>query len=379
MRVVFIGDGFHGEGNDSHLRALAESVDLTIYGCGEEPPEFSAFRELRPVRLRPGVGPRFWFYKHLDRALDADRPDVVHVLTEPWQLLALQTSRWARRSPGTAFVMHNSDRNWWTVPAGRRAARRVVARQTFARADGFVSESSGGVREAQQFGLTNGTVTAAVIMNPRDPDGFRPPLDDAARAAARARLGLPREGTGVGYLGRLSEEKGPILFVDAFQQAAARAERPIWAGVAGTGPLEQEVAGRAAGTSITCLGALDYPNQVASFLHAVDMLVMPSVRVGQWEEQAPRAVVEAMLSGCIVVGTPVGGIPEMLDGTGIVVDESTPAALADGILRAATDPAGSQLRRDARTRAIDVYSGRSAATSLVDIWERALLARRKHS
>ena len=378
MRVVFIGEWFHGEGNDSHLRALAESVDLTIYGTGD-PPEFSAFRELRPVRLSPGVGPRFWFYRDLDRGLDADRPDVVHVLTEPWQLLALQTSRWARRSPGTAFVMHNSDRNWWTVPAGKRLARRIVARQTFARADGFVSESSGGVREAEQFGLTNGTVTAAVIMNPRDPDAFRPPVDGAERKAARERLGLPREGTGVGYLGRLSEEKGPILFVDAFEHAAARAEQPLWAGVAGTGPQEGEVAARTAGTSINCLGSLDYPDQVATFLHAVDVLVMPSVRIGVWEEQAPRAVVEAMLSGCIVVGTPVGGIPEMLDGTGIVVDESTPSSLADGILRAATDEAASELPGAARTRAIDVYSGRSAARSLVDVWERALLARGKHT
>ncbi len=378
MRVVFIGGEFHGEGNDSHLRALAESVDLTIYGSGP-PPEFSAFRELRPVRLRPRVGPRLWFYKHLDRSLDADKPDVVHVLTEPWQLLAFQASRWARRSPETAFVMHNSDRNWWTVPAGRRVSRRLVARQTFARADGFVSESGGGVREAEQFGLTNGTVTAAVIMNPRDPDAFRPPLDGNERAAARERLGLPREGTGVGFLGRLSEEKGPMLFVDAFEQAASRTEQPLWAGVAGTGPLAHDVAGRAAGTSINCLGSLDYPDQVAMFLHAVDILVMPSVRIGQWEEQAPRAVVEAMLSGCIVVGTPVGGIPEMLDGTGIVVGESTPAALADGIVRAASDPAVSELRAAARTRAIDVYSGRSAATSLVDVWERALLARRKHT
>src|SRR5262249_18811515 len=216
------------------------------------------------------------------------------------------------------------------------------------------------------------------IMNPRDPHAFRPPVDGAERVAARERLGLPREGTGVGYLGRLSEEKGPILFVDAFEQASARSERPLWAGLAGTGPLEAEVAGRTAGTSINCLGALDYPDQVATLLRAVDILVMPSVRIGVWEEQAPRAVVEAMLSGCIVVGTPVGGIPEMLGGTGIVADDQTPAALGAGIVRAATEPAVAELRPAARQRAIDVYSGDSAADALLDVWKRARRARERN-
>src|SRR5262249_33734599 len=142
MRVVFIGDWFHDRGNDSHLRALAKSVDLTIYGTGLRP-DFAPSRALEPASLKAPLGPRFWFYRRLDEALDADAPEVVHVLTEPWQLLALQVARWATRSPRTAFVMHNSDRNWWTVGAARRAARRMVARQTFARADAFVSESSG--------------------------------------------------------------------------------------------------------------------------------------------------------------------------------------------------------------------------------------------
>jgi len=375
MRVVFIGDSFHGKGNDSHLRSVAEAVDLTIYGTGA-PPDFAAARDLQPVRLKAPVGPRLWFYKGLEQALDNDKPDVVHVLTEPWQLLALQTARWAGRSPDAAFVMHNSDRNWWAVPAGRRLARRIMARRTFARADGFVSESAGGVREAERFGLA-GAVAAAVIMNPRDPDSFRPPLDATERLAAREQLGLPRDGTGVGFLGRLSQEKGPLLFVDAFEYAVSRGGPPLWAAVAGSGPLARDVQQRAAGSSVDCLGSLEYPGDVATFLHAVDVLVMPSIRIGQWEEQAPRAIIEAMLSGCVVVGTPVGGIPEMLDGTGIVVGDTTPTALADGILRAASDPTVSELRDAARTRAIDVYSGESAAKSLVDVWERALERRKK--
>src|SRR5262245_54325716 len=114
MRVVFIGGWFHGEGDDCHLRKVAEMVELTVYGHHVTAPDglpepaprpdlcdFCPSRELTPVHVSVGVGPRLWFYRHLGQALDEDRPDVVHVLTEPWQLLALQASAWARRRPET--------------------------------------------------------------------------------------------------------------------------------------------------------------------------------------------------------------------------------------------------------------------------------------
>jgi len=390
MRVVFIGGWFHGKGDDFHLRELSREVELIVYGHQvggqngtvraaadhQDLCDFCAFRELEPVYPRVPRGPRLWYYRQLGHALDEDRPDVLHVLTEPWQLLALQASRWASRHPETALVMHNSDRNWWTVRRGRRFGRRLIARRTFSRADGFVSESTGGVREALELGVANGAVTQAVIMNPRSPSLFRPPVDGAERRAAREQLGLPLEGTGVAYLGRLSVEKGPLLFLEAFGQAASLSSAPLWAAVAGTGPQEAEVAAKA-GPHVFLLGAVKYPDDVATLLQAVDMLAMPSVRVGQWEEQAPRAVVEAMLSGCLVVGTPVGGIPEMLGKTGIVVADQTPAALADGIVRAASDPEVASLRASARTRAIEVYSSESAANALLQVWEQALDTRRK--
>jgi glycosyltransferase involved in cell wall biosynthesis len=374
MRVAFIGRWFQGDSNDGHLRALAGLVDLTVYGVHART-DFCASRELDSVDLTRRVGPRLWFYRRLEDALDADKPDVVHVLTEPWQLLAFQVARWARRHPETALVVHNSDRNWWTVSAGARIARRSLASKALARADGFVSESNGGLREAERFGLVDQAVTALVHMNPKDPDVFRPPLDDVERAAAREQLGLPRNGTGVGFLGRLSPEKGPLLFLDAFHRAAPQVGESLWAAVAGTGPLAGEVGARA-GSRVTCLGSLSYPAEVATFLRGIDTLVMPSIRTGRWEEQAPRALIEAMMSSCVVVGTPVGGIPEMVDSAGIVVSEAAASSLAEGIVQAASHPSASDLRKAARERAVEVYSGESVAKVLVDVWERALATRR---
>jgi glycosyltransferase involved in cell wall biosynthesis len=384
MRVVLIGQWFHGEGDDSHLRALAGMVDLTVYGNRNGarslsleaiPPDFCAYRELHSVRLTRRVGPRLSFYRHLEQALDADRPDVVHVLSEPWQLVAVQAARWAVRHPATALVVHSADRNWRAVSARRRLARSLFLRRTFGRADGFVSLSSGGVREAEWFGLPDGVVTAVVHNHPRSPEEFRPAADESERKAIRRQFGLPEDGTGVVFLGRLSKEKGPLLFLDAVEQARTSSDEPVWGAIAGEGPLQDEVVSRALASNVSYLGQMAFPSQVAALLRGVDILVIPSVRIDHWEEQGPRAAIEGLLSGCVVVGTPVGALPEMLEGAGVMAEGTDAACLAEAILRACQTRTPER-RAAARRRAIEAYSGESAARALVDVWECSLAARR---
>jgi glycosyltransferase involved in cell wall biosynthesis len=55
-------------------------------------------------------------------------------------------------------------------------------------------------------------------------------------------------------------------------------------------------------------------------------------------EGLPNAVCEAMLCGCLPVGTNVGGMSSAFGGTGILVPPGDPARLADGILKALAAP-----------------------------------------
>ena len=82
------------------------------------------------------------------------------------------------------------------------------------------------------------------------------------------------------------------------------------------------------------------------------------------------------MSSCPVVGTPVGGIPEMVDGTGIVVSEAAASSLAEGIIRAASTPRfrPPERREGAGRRGL---LAESVAKALVDVWERALATRRE--
>jgi glycosyltransferase involved in cell wall biosynthesis len=71
-------------------------------------------------------------------------------------------------------------------------------------------------------------------------------------------------------------------------------------------------------------------------------------------EGLPNVLCEAMLCGCIPVGSAVGGIPEIIGETGYVVDVPQPAAIAAGIRKALG--AGPEARRAARERITGRYT-----------------------
>lgn len=56
----------------------------------------------------------------------------------------------------------------------------------------------------------------------------------------------------------------------------------------------------------------------ADYLAASDFLCMPSLYEGM-----PISIIEAMASGCIPVCTPVGGMPEMIEGCGFLSEDTT--------------------------------------------------------
>ena len=143
------------------------------------------------------------------------------------------------------------------------------------------------------------------------------------------------------YVGRLSEEKG----VRALLEAAA--SLPHHLVVAGGGPLEQELRERYAGcNNIELLGMVG-SDRVAQLLSHARFSVMPS----RCYDNNPLGVIESLCSGTPVVGTPMGGIPELIDSaTGIVAADCTAQAIAAAITQAAAtewshDEIGSEARQ----------------------------------
>ena len=179
------------------------------------------------------------------------------------------------------------------------------------------------------------------------PNAVPAPRGQWSRTAARAELGLLGEGPVVGWIGRLSHEKGPDVFADAM----ARVPRLASVAVIGDGPMRRAVAERLrqAGVRAVFPGVLA---DASSLLPAFDVLVLSSRTEG-----TPMVLLEAMAAGTPIVATAVGGVPDVLTPEmARLVPAEDPSALADAIHDALSDRAGSAARADrAHARWSDQY------------------------
>jgi glycosyltransferase involved in cell wall biosynthesis len=166
----------------------------------------------------------------------------------------------------------------------------VVCRQSYFHALGL------GVSAGQLSCNPNGVDTEAFQPRPRPVDGLR------------ATLGIPAAHRVVGFLGRLSPEKGPEVFLRAALLAQAKLPDTHFVFV-GDGPLAPQLREAVARFRLEDRVHLaGMRRDVAATLNDMDVLVSSS-----HSEAMPLAVMEAMASGLPVVATRVGGIPDMID------------------------------------------------------------------
>lgn len=89
-------------------------------------------------------------------------------------------------------------------------------------------------------------------------------------------------------------------------------------------------------------------------------------------DRSPNSLIEAMACGKAVIGTAVGGIPTIMDQTGLLIQPNDPAAIVQAISVLTAD---TQLRetlgKEARTRAVTTLNNRVYARRIFELWKRA--------
>ena len=96
------------------------------------------------------------------------------------------------------------------------------------------------------------------------------------------------------------------------------------------------------------------PAKIPELINAATVVVVPS----RWEEAFGLVALEAAQMARPVVGTRVGGLPEVVrDGeTGLVVPKEDPVALADAMIRLLADPRrATAMGQNARRRALEHF------------------------
>jgi glycosyltransferase involved in cell wall biosynthesis len=171
------------------------------------------------------------------------------------------------------------------------------------------------------------------------------------------------------YVGRLSPEKGVEQLVEAWRQLG---DGPLELVIVGDGPLRERLA-RQPGGRIRLVGRLP-GEEVRRQMLAARALVLPSV----WYEGQPMVVLEALAAGLPVLGSDLGGVPELLAPLGRDW-LAAPGDVASWVaaLRALRDPERVEVA-SARARALyeRSYSTATAARALEGTYERAAASHR---
>ena len=164
-----------------------------------------------------------------------------------------------------------------------------------------------------------------LVYNAIESDGAESPT---GAAGVRERHGVPARDRVVGVIGRLSPEKGQLVFLNALR-IARRSCPDVTALLIGEGEdqalLERYCRDHELASRVVFTG---YRENVAEYFQALDLLVLPSMSEG-----LPNVVLEAMSFGVPVLATRVGGVPEIIgNDNGVMVPAGDAEALAKNMV-----------------------------------------------
>ncbi len=353
-----------------------------------------------PVRLTPGrtlasakwlANPLFYLWAGLavTRAARRAGADVIHAQNKH-SLIPARLAGWLLRRPvfltirdgsiidAAPLCLHHHDRRppdcgvrklwrecseeYFTlyVKNPRRKLRSKLAflyfwldaglKQRFLRrVDGVIGVSEGILGVYRRSGLLEGVGSVHAIPNVPP---AAPPAPAHEVEALRERFGL-RGHRVVLYVGKFSPGKGTADLVAAAPEVVREFPDALFLFV-GEGTLE------AGDSHVRRVGPL--PNrEVLALYPLADVVVVPSVI----PDALSRVILEAMAAGRPVVGTRVGGTPELvIDGkTGLLIERRAPAQLARAIATLLRDEA---LRASLGARARRHVTERFGADDSVD-------------
>jgi len=226
-------------------------------------------------------------------------------------------ARHVSRILGLPYVVkaHGTDVN----VTARSAAIQPLIRQTLRDARATIAVSRPMVDKLVHLGANRDRVV--YVPNGVDRRIFYP----RSRSETRRVLGLPRNGKILLFVGRLEREKGLEELVIAYRDLMRKSETPISLLILGEGSFRESLAQQTKTLPHVSLVGNVPPENVALYLGAANLLVLPS-----WAEGTPNVVLEALACGRPIVASHVGGIPDVVrpDRTGLLVPPRNPHTLA---------------------------------------------------
>ncbi len=213
-----------------------------------------------------------------------------------------------------------------------------VQRRALRRAEAVIAVSRPLVERLASAGISRDRIH----LLPNAWAGSVAPLD---RAAARRALGLTEGRTTLGWVGRLSPEKGPDLLLDAL---ATLGDLPLDVSILGGGRDAAALQARTEGWNGPRVRWHGVLADASRYFAAFDVYALTSRTEG-----TPISLLEAVAGAVPVIATAVGGVPDVTGADGAILVPPDASAIAAGIRSALGDPASGRIRAQAARRRLD--------------------------
>jgi glycosyltransferase involved in cell wall biosynthesis len=297
------------------------------------------------------------YYPQLSQIMRETRPDIVHIDEEPYNLATYLAMRLAvlQKARALFFTWQNLYRSYpppfrqfelynyrhaAMALTGNRAAADVLKRKGY----------TGEYRVIPQFGFDTEIYSRSV---PRVPRAANAPFT-------------------IGFIGRLKEEKGLALIVEAISYLPEYC-RAVFVG---HGPMKTALEEQAARLGVTDRvifkpGVPTY--QVPQEMEQFDVFVLPSLTRSNWMEQFGRVLPEAMSCETPVIGSSSGEIPYVIDDAGLVFPEGDAKALSECVRKLLDNPQlYADLARLGRQRVLENYTQGQIARQTYEVYREIL-------
>jgi glycosyltransferase involved in cell wall biosynthesis len=359
-RVIVISHTYVVGANRAKFQHLANFADLTLVVPTQwrdalrvmplDPLSEDARYELRalPTVFNGRLARYFYSAVALWRIIRSISPSLVHIEEEPIGLSMLQVAllKAIFRYRLTFFTWQNI-----ALPTTPIEAFNLV------RADAAIAGNQSAVRvlQGKDYRRPIACIPQLGINTPSDM------LDRHRNPSFR-----------IGYVGRLVEEKGLLVLVDALLQLEGE-----WvAQLVGDGPvravLEQISIAHGLQTRVQFTGALPH-SVIRERLCEMDVLVLPSLTTPTWKEQFGHVLIEAMAAGVPVIGSDSGAIPEVIGEAGLIVPENDAAALHDALQRVRQEAAlAEELTRKGLRRVRAEFTHEQVAGKTWGLWQQVI-------
>jgi glycosyltransferase involved in cell wall biosynthesis len=293
-----------------------------------------------------------WSRKALRTLVRDLRPDLIHLVGDPWTPTA-EAGAAAARDLKIPYVLVGQ--------AAIGAPRGITARWQARRVVGAAAGLAGASRPALEL-LAAGDATVPTAIIPAL--GFEIPPEPALRP-------VPPFPT-IGVIGRVLPERGIGALFDALASVFGEWRLVI----VGTGPAQEELEAKAQRLGLSAriewLGGLPR-HELDAIWTRLDLVAAPSRTTATWVEPTGSVVLEAMAHGVGALVTHSGALPDVVGEGGLIVDEGDVEALARALSGVITDPARClDLGARGRRRVLEHFGDGPVAERTVHWWREAL-------